>query len=162
MEGRHFAVFASISVLIIGYIISFYFFSYKLSDGLIPNRLRQFTRNKHLVYLILCVTLVSPFLGGFFYRIGGNLEIGNSIFWGCYIENFWEGSIFLWFFSFLIMTFFLIIGVIKPKLFGFKKRKKLILFFVLHNLYSLFLLILMGIFIPILSGPLSGKNATCW
>jgi hypothetical protein len=161
MEGRHLAVIATVLIWISGYIISLFFFSYKFSNGILPIRLRERTNLKTLTYLVITFPFLSPLLAGLSYRIGGILEKGNGIAWGCYIENFFLGSILLWFLSLSILFILLIFSLVKPNLFRFQDRKRPLALYFTHHLYTLLLLIIIGILIPILSGPLSGKGSTC-
>lgn len=161
MEGRHFAVIISILVWITGYLFSLYFFSYKFSHGIIPKKLRIKTNNKVMLFYLLGSMIISPFIAGMSYRIGGIMERGNGIAWGCYIEDYWL-CILLWLGSFFITSIFLLISLINPTLLKFKKRINAFALYGLHNIYTLILLIVIGILIPILSGPLSGKGSTCW
>jgi len=161
MEGRHFAVITSIIIWIICYFISLFFFSYRFSNGIIPRRLREKTDSKTIIYLLTGTILISPIIAGLSYRIGGIMEKGNGIAWGCYIESFWLGSISLWFISLIGTSILLLVCIIKPSFLGFEKRKKAITLYILHNIYTLILLIIIGILIPIISGPLSGKGSTC-
>jgi hypothetical protein len=161
MEGRHLAVIATVLIWISGYIISLFFFSYKFSNGILPIRLRERTNLKTLTYLVIAFPFLSPLLAGLSYRFGGILEKGNGIAWGCYIEDFFLGSILLWFLSLSILFILLIFSLVKPNLFGFQDRKRPLALYFTHHLYTLLLLIIIGILIPILSGPLSGKGSTC-
>jgi hypothetical protein len=161
VEGRHLAVLATILIWIVGYIISFFYFSHKFSTGIIPIRLRERTNLKTLTYIIIGMPFVSSILAGLSYRIGGIIEKGNGIAWGCYIEDFWVGAIFLWFLSVVSLFILLVINLVKPNLFGFQDRKRALGLYFTHHLYTILLLIVIGILIPILSGPLSGKGSTC-
>lgn len=161
MDGRHFAVITTFLIWIIGYIISLYFFSYKFSNGILPIKLRERTNLKTLTCLVIALPIISPILAGLFYRIGGILEKGHGIAWGCYIEGFFLGSILLWFLSLIGLFIMVLISLVKPSLFGFQDRKRALAFYFTHHLYTIILLIIIGILIPILSGPLSGKGSTC-
>lgn len=161
MEGRHFAVITTILIWIIGYIISLYFFSYKFSKGILPIKLRERTSLKTLTYMVIALPIISPILAGLSYRIGGILEKGNGIAWGCYIEDFSLGSILLWFLSLIGLLIMVLISLVKPSLFGFQDRKRALALYFTHHLYTLILLTIIGLLIPILSGPLSGKGSTC-
>jgi hypothetical protein len=161
MEGRHIAVFASIIIWIAGYFISIFYFSQKLSSGIIPARFREKTNLKKLTYFILGMPFISSILAGFIYRLGGILEKGNGIAWGCYIDDFWLGTIFLWVISLICLFFLLVICLIKPYLLGFQDRKRALALYFLHHLYTLLLLIIIEILIPFLSGPLTGKDSSC-
>jgi hypothetical protein len=161
MEGRHLAVMATIIIWLVGYLISIFYFSHRFSTGIIPIRLRERTSLKRYTYILIGMPLISPLFSGLAYRIGGILEKGNGIAWGCYIEDFWLGSIVLWFLSALSLFILLLISLAKPGIFGFQDRKKALALYFMHHLYTLLLLIIIGILIPILSGPLSGKGSTC-
>lgn len=161
MEGRHIAVIATIIIWFIGYFISLFYFSYKFSNGILPIRLRERTNLKTVNYIIIGIPIISPILAGLTYRIGGILERGNGIAWGCYIEDFFLGAILLWFLSLVGLFVLLLISLVKPNLFGFQNRKRALALYFTHHLYTLLLLIIIGILIPILSGPLSGKSSSC-
>lgn len=162
MEGRHLAILATFIIWFIGYIISLFYFSYKFSNGIIPIRLRERTNPKTLIYIIIGMPFISPILAGLTYRIGGILEKGNGIAWGCYIEDFWFGAILLWFLSLICLFFPLVFSLAIPNSFGFQDIKRALALYFAHHIYTLLLLIITGILIPILSGPLSGKGSTCW
>lgn len=162
MVGSHLAVIATMIIWIVGYFISFFYFSHKFSTGIIPIRIRERTNIKKVSYIIIGMPIVSPIIAGLMYRIGGILEKGNGIAWGCYIEDFWLFSIVLWFLSLPSLFIFLLISLAKPNLFGFQDRKNALALYFLHHLYTLLLLIIIGVLIPSLSGPLNGKGATCW
>jgi hypothetical protein len=161
MEGRHIAVFATTLIWIVGYFISIFYFSQKFSSGIIPSRLREKTNLKKMSYFMVVLPFVSSILAGLLYRIGGILEKGNGIAWGCYIEDFWLGTIFLWAISLICLFFLLVISLIKPNLYGFQDRKRALAFYFIHHLYTLLLLIIIELLIPILSGPLTGKDSSC-
>lgn len=161
MEGRHLAILTTIAIWVIGYLISLFYFSYKFSEGNVPLRLKKEKHLKTLTHTIIALPIVSPILAGLSYRIGGILESGNGIAWGCYIEDFWLGVILLWVLSLSCLFILLLICMIKPELLGFRERKMAIFAYFVHHFYTLFLFLIMGIFIPILSGPLSGKGASC-
>jgi hypothetical protein len=162
MEGRHIAVVATIIIWIVGYIISFFYFSYKFSTGIIPLRLRERVNLKTLTYIIVGMPFVLSILAGLIYRIGGILEKGNGIAWGCYIGDFSVGAGLLWFLSAFSLFILLLISFAKPNLFGFQDRKRAMGLYFTHHLYTLLLEIIIVNLIPILSGPLSGKESTCW
>jgi hypothetical protein len=161
MEGRHLALITAVIIWFSGYIISLFYFSYRFSNGILPIRLRERTNLKTLTYIIIGIPIISPILAGLAYRIGGILEKGNGIAWGCYIEDFYVGAILLWFLSLICLFILLVISLVKPNLFGFQDRKRALGLYFTHHLYTLLLLIIIGILIPILSGPLSGKGSTC-
>ncbi|MFZ4680064.1 MAG: hypothetical protein ACOYLP_07850 [Flavobacterium sp.] len=60
-------------------------------------------------------------MAGIFYGIGGRMERGNSIAWGCYIEDFIM-SLFIWFLVGIILFFVMIYGFINPNKLNFNKR----------------------------------------
>jgi hypothetical protein len=162
LEGRHFAVVATILIWIVGYLISFFYFSYNFSNGIIPKKLREKINQKKLTYLLIGTPFISPILAGLIYRFGGLSEYGKGIAWGCYIEDFSLGSILLWFLSTLSLFVLLLLSFVKPKIFGFQDRKRPLALYFAHHLYTLLLLLIIGLLIPILSGPLSGKESSCF
>lgn len=162
MEGRHFAVIVSLLVWILGYCFSFLFFSHRFSNGIIAKLASEKFSPKKLNYVFLMIPVISPFIAGQAYRIGGIFEFDNGISWGCYIEDFALGAIFMLSLSVMVLFVVLVISIIKPNLLGFSARPNALKWYVSHHLYVFLLMLIIWYFIPILSGPLSGKEGSCW
>lgn len=159
MEGRHFAVLSSIFLWCITYIIGFVIISNKFSNGILFSKI---IANLKINKTILITTILLPFLAGVSYRIGGNIERGNSIAWGCYIESFSEGTLVLWILSGIILFLVMIFGLIKPNALKFQKGLDLFLAYTMFHLFVLFTIFVYSVFIGYFSGDLSGKNSSCW
>jgi hypothetical protein len=54
-----------------------------------------------------------------------------------------------------------IFGIAEPEWLGFKNGTKAIIFFVLHHLYIIVILILSGILVPIIAFNVPNMGATC-
>jgi hypothetical protein len=162
MEGRHFAVIASLIIWLIGYLISLSFFLNKYSTRIIPIRVREIIQMNKFIYLMVSLPIISSILSGLMYRVGGIWEVGNGIAWGCYIEDFYFGTLAIWFISFVSLFLMLLISLVKPTLLSFDNRKNALKLYFFHHIYTLLLSIVIYILIPFLSGPLSGKNSSCW
>lgn len=161
MEGRYFAVSTALLAWSIGYFISLYFFTFKYSKGIIPNKWREKTTDKTMTYYLIGTPIITGIIAGTAYRIGGMMERGNGIRWGCYIEYFLLGSFALLFFTCVGTSILLIIALIKPKIFKIENRIDALLLFLIHNLYVLILPTIISLFIHLLSGPLTGKGGSC-
>jgi hypothetical protein len=95
------------------------------------------------------------------FRVGGLLQKRGGIAWGCYFESFSLVSMVLWGLSAMFLSILVVVSLVKPGIFGFKNRVSGLLLYLVHHLYTLLLLVLIIKLLPILSGPLSGKTATC-
>jgi hypothetical protein len=161
MEGQQLAVIVSILLWIIGYLLSAYSYTHLFSKGILPDRLRNLTTPKSVLFILIGSIILIPFLAAMMFRIGGALELNMGIAWGCYIEYVTLGSFILWLLSLLVFLIVLLITLIQPQLLSFPNRGKAILFFFSHNTYSFLLFFLTKLAIQYLSGPLSGKDASC-
>ena len=158
MEGRHFAVLSSIGLWCITYIIGFLIISNKFSKGYLFIKITS----KFKIYrTIFITTILLPFFAGVSYNIGGKMERGNSIAWGCYIEEF-SFCLIIWMFFGIILFLMVIYGLINPNKLKFKKRLYLFLACLIIQSYGLLMIFIYGIFINYFSGDLSGKESTCW
>lgn len=161
MEGRHLAVLGAIGIWCLAYLVSIYHVGYFFTDGkLVKNAGKQINSRKILITSLITL-LVVVFIPGLFYRLGGALEKGNGIAWGCYIEDFGLGTMLLLFLSLMILTLVLVIGLIKPSCIKFKSRIKILLAYITLNILSLIWFILAGVSIWLFSGPLSGLGSSC-
>ena len=162
MGGRHIAVVVSILVWILGYIFSLFFFSNRYSQlGFVKSIGEKYEAIK-LKYSLFLIQIFSPIVAAQAYRIGGIFELGNGIFWGCYIEDFEFITGLMLFLSLVFLLIFLLIGLINPDLIGFSARLDVLKWYLLHHLYVILLWVITFKLIPILSGPLSGKDGSCW
>ena len=160
MEGRFLAVSASVIIWIIGYIISLRYFSHKFTNEVKILDSKEKADIKMLTYAIVGTPFLSPMLASTAFRIGGILEKGRGIAWGCYIEDFSLITIFLWLGSVILLFIMLIFDLLQPAP-GPHSRKKAVGLYLIHHLYTLILFYLMHFLIPILAGPLSGKGSSC-
>lgn len=158
MEGRHFAVLSSIFLWSLTYLIGFLFISNKLSKGYFFSKI---TSKLKIYRTIFIITIVFPFMAGIFYGIGGRMERGNSIAWGCYIEDFIM-SLFIWFIVGIILFFVMIYGFINPIKLNFKKRFDLFLTYIIIQTFGFLMVFVYLLFINYFSGELSGKDSSCW
>lgn len=158
MEGRHFAVLTSISLWSLTYLIALIIISNKLSKD---NLFTKIASKFKIYWTVFYISILFPFLAGISYNIGGSMEKGNSIAWGCYIEDFWLSSI-IWLFIGTILFFVMIYGLINPTKLKFAKRKDLFFAYISIQSYAFFMIIIYFICIGYFSGDLSGKDSTCW
>jgi hypothetical protein len=158
MEGRHFAVLTSISLWSLTYLIAFIIISNKLSKG---NLFTKIASKFKIYWTVFYISILFPFLAGVSYNIGGSMEKGNSIAWGCYIQDF-SLSLIIWLFIGTILFFLMIYGLINPTKLKFAKRKELFITYILIQTYAFFMIIIYFICINYFSGELSGKNSSCW
>lgn len=159
MEGRHFAVLTSLGLWCITYIIGFLIISNKFSKGSLFNKI---TSKFKIFRTILITTILFPFLAGIFYGIGGLIEDGKSLAWGCYIEDFATGAFSLWFVTGFILFLVMILGLINPNKLKLQKRLDLILIYLTVQSFALIMIIVYFLFIGYFSGDLIGKDSTCW
>ena len=118
--------------------------------------------NKGIFYKILfLITFILPLLAATVYRIGGFLQGNRLIYWGCFIEDFYK-TFFIWKLVSLIMFFLMIITLVKPSFFGFKKRLDIIFSYILLQSYNFIMIIIYLLFIYYTSGYLSGKSWNCY
>lgn len=162
MEGRHLAVIASILIWGLTCLVAAYFASYKFSTGIIPKRMRQKTKDKTLLGVFIITTIVAPAFCAQMYNIGGDMEKGNGIAWGCYIEDFWLCCFLLWCLAFVVLTIIFIIAAVNPQRLGFQNVNKVVSACFFQASYSFLMIVIIGLLIPALSGPLSGKESSCW
>jgi hypothetical protein len=146
--------FFGIACLVLLYCLCFWF-----STGIIPARLRQKTDSEIAVYWLAGATVFAPLLSALIFLIGGNIRSG--ILWGCYVEFFFLLSEMLCMLAIALLAVMLIICLIIPKKFGFKKRINIIIVFVIETAYSFCLLFLMGKTIYLLAGSLNGIDSSC-
>lgn len=158
MEGRHFAVLSSIGLWCITYLIGFLIISNKFSKS---NLFNKITSKLKIYSTFIVTTILLPFLAGLSYNIGGKMERGNSIAWGCYIEDFLY-CILIWVFIGIILFLMVIYGLMNPNKLKFKKRLDIFLAYLIIQSYGLLMILIFGIFINYFSGDLSGKDSTCW
>lgn len=158
MEGRHFAVLTSISLWSLTYLIAFIIISNKLSKG---NLFTKIATKFKIYWTVFYISILFPFLAGVSYNIGGSMEKGNSIAWGCYIENFFSGAVFLWLLSGIVLFLIMILGFFNPKKLRFDKRKDLFFAYISIQSYAFLMIIIYFICIGYFSGELSGKDSSC-
>ncbi len=103
----------------------------------------------------------TPVLSGLVYRLGGMIEEGMGIAWGCYLEYAQLGSVMLWFFGFVLTGLFFLTALSNPRKMGFASRGKLTAAFFLFNVGILVWTIYMSKLINLVAGPLSGKESSC-
>ena len=85
-----------------------------ISNKLSKDNLFTKIASKFKIYwTVFYISILFPFLAGISYNIGGSMEKGNSIAWGCYIEDFLLSSI-IWLFIGTILFFVMIYGLINP------------------------------------------------
>ena len=161
MNGRIFASITTTVIWITIYVASMYFVNFKFSAGNISRHLRDKTTDRMMFWIGLGTTITAPVLSGFMFRIGGLIDRGKHIAWGCYIEDFWIIIMFLWFFGLIILTMMLPFAIYAPHRLRFLSRKEALWAYLIHNIYTLIISILIGYLIPVLSGPLSGKGSSC-
>jgi hypothetical protein len=159
MEGKNFAILSSIFLWSLTYLIGFLIISNKFSKGALFNKIAS----KFKIFrTILITTILFPFLAGIFYGIGGLMEEGKSLPWGCYIEDFVTGAGFLWFVTGFILFLVMILGLINPNKLKLQKRLDLILIYLTVQSFALLMIFVYFIFIGYFSGALSGKDSSCW
>lgn len=161
MEGRHFAVIASVVIYLFSYVIIFYSLvvRYKAVFNNI-NILKKYN-DSIFIYIFTSAIFITPLLVSCNFYVGGFMEEGNGISWGCYIEDFILGSFLIWTSLFLIFTIFIIVCLVIPIKLGFTSIFKFFQIFVLQNLITIFILFMCYVFIPIIANSLSGLKLSC-
>lgn len=157
MEGRYIAVGCSVLLFIITYIICILYTYFTFSNVDFKK-----TSGKLLNVIIFSAFLLTPVLAMFIFNIGGIMEKGNGISWGCYIEDFVLGSILIWSLFLLPLLILTIAGLVKPININYDSRKQVVYSFLFHNSYTFFLLMLMNYTIRHFSIGLSGIDSSCF
>jgi hypothetical protein len=156
MEGRYIAVGCSVLIFIIVYIVCIFYTFFTFSNVNLKK-----IQSKLLNVIILSAFLLTPVLAMFIFNIGGIMEKGNGISWGCCIEDFVLGSILIWSLCLLPLLILTIAGLIKPANINYINRKQVLYSFLFHNAYTLFVLMLMNYTIRHFSIGLSGIDSSC-
>jgi hypothetical protein len=86
---------------------------------------------------------------------------GRGIFFGCYFEVLMISGFLSLIFSGIVLGLVTIFGIAEPEWLGFKNGTKAIIFFVLHHLYIIVILILSGVLVPIIAFNVPNMGATC-
>ena len=160
MDGRVIAILSSLLFWFITYLISLFFVSFKFSYGIIPNKIRGKITEKKLYKYMAISAILFPFLSSKMFDFGAFLEPSNII-WGCYIQYFIIGMIFLWFVFAVVLSVILIYGLFIPNKIKFINRRNLLLAFFFHQIYSLIMIVIFWGVICIFSGDLHGINGSC-
>ncbi len=161
MKGYHLAPLISLAVYGAAYFVSLYFWLYAFSSKTIPERFRVKTSPVWIWIILIASFAIPGVIAGAAFRIGGIMERGQGIAWGCYIETFVLGSLFFWLMGLVVTGILLAISLIIPQKLGFNNRVKPFLIFIIHNFHTIILISIMSWLIPKLSGPLNGLGASC-
>ncbi len=157
MDGRVIAILSSLLFWFVTYLISLFFVSFKLSSGIIPNKIRE----KELYKYIIISSILFPFLASKMFDFGAFLEPHNII-WGCYIQDFMLGMIVLWLFLTAIFTIILLFGIKSFEKLKFQSIKDLLLAYFIHLSYSFLMVFIFMVFVNFFTGDLHGKSGSCW
>ncbi len=161
MQGTDIAVLGSIVTWGISYVISFFLVCYIFSYGIVPKQLRKQVKASIIIIISIISVFILIYISGLFYKLGGMMEKGKGIAWGCYKEDFLIGTLFLWFISGVILSLFSVMGFIKPKVIKFERRKDILYAYLMHNMLSILILTLMYVSITLFTVSLSGSTSTC-
>lgn len=161
MEGRIFAIISSIIAYLASYFFIFYLFStilnYKYSESLLTKTLRKSIR----YYLSIIIVIICPLIISFFFIIGGYLDLGKGILWGCYLEDFIIVAFAIWVHLFLASIVLLIIGLKNPSRLGFVSGYKTLQMFFLQNIWTFLIVIIAQFIVPKIASSLSGIDSSC-
>lgn len=161
MDGKFIAILSSLFLWFITYLISLFFVSFKLSNGIIPDKIRAKITEKELYKYLIISSIFLPFLASKMFDFGAFLAT-DYIIWGCCIEDFTFGMTLLWFLFSLIFTIVLLFGIKSFKRLKFQSRKDLLLAYFIHLSYSFLMTIVFILFIYLFTGDLHGKSDSCW
>lgn len=162
MESRHFAVIASVVVYLFSYVIIFYCLGVRYTVVFNNIKFLKKYNDAIFIYIFTSTIFITPLLVGCIFYVGGFMEKGNGISWGCYIEDFIIVSFLIWLFLLFIFTIFIIVCLVMPNKLCSTSRFKLFQIFVLQNLISIFILFMCYVFIPIIANSLTGLKISCW
>lgn len=143
MNAGQIAVLSSLIVYSCGYLASIYAVSYWFSTGLMPQKLREWSTTPFVFTTVFFGFIVVPLMAylSFFWAKSANFAPGITI--SDYLGHFSYGAHIIWFLIFKPMLIGFLVGLITPETMGFSHRNKAILAFVMHNLGSYSMIMLM-------------------
>ncbi len=149
------SVGGALGCFLIGYLTIALFIGFPFS---IMDQEKRSSKLSLFIGSVVATIIFPPFL----YSLGGALEAGNSIIWGCYIEDFFLYGAIIWVLLGFLNTVALVIGIINPRNLGFAQLKQVVLAWLVLNFGGLILLLVISESIKWFSGELSGKGLSCW
>lgn len=152
---------ASILVWVIGYVYTLLTGLQTFTEGFLSERwIRKEPHSKRLLRWFVLM-LLSPLISGFIYRMGGFLEEGNGVNWSCYIQYFQLGSMLLWMAGLVVTSLGFLSALSSPTDMGFRKRRKVILPFLLFTIISFLWTFYLVNLTAFFSGLVTGEESSC-
>jgi|GEM_PF-3399533 hypothetical protein len=161
MEGTVLAVLISVFVWGLSYLATFYLLAYFLSAGLMPRKLREKSTPISVGIIFASVAVASVLITGFIYRVGGEMEAGNGVAWGCYVEDFQLLVTMCWITGGLLTFGLMVASLIDPKMVNFPNRLNPVLLFLAQATVSILIAKISSWCIPLLASNLAGLDASC-
>lgn len=162
MDGRYFAVISSVVVYLFSYLIIFYCLILRYTSIFINIPFFRKCNKSILKYIFLSTLFVTPLLVGCIFYLGGIMEEGNGIAWGCYIEDFIVGSLLIWFSLFLLFTIIIIGSILIRNKYGFSSAYKVFKIFMIQIIFSILIMIMCYKSIHLMPYSLTGIEVSCW
>ncbi len=138
----------SFIIYCIGYYVSFFFFSYHTSHGIISSKKRVRTNPDTLLKIWFAALFAMPILTSLIFGFGYGIK-GRAINWGSELYDLYIIEKYATNFSCMILIVPMTIALIIPKMFKFRKRMNVLIFYTLHHLYIYFAVLLIKFLVPI-------------